>query len=156
MGIWQRGPQKCEMKNKHLHHSLLYLYRLIFTTKERYVRWSTLMSLIFIVMVSLNMGLYNGNMLLSPCQDLNGHTKCNVIFKTVDRKLDVISANKSWHKEKNNVLQATLEQYFLNCVYEPKMGHMNVISRRSNISQCVLKQNNPEKSCPKTSFLEFL
>lgn len=58
--------------------------------------------------------------------------KCNLISATVDRKLDVISANNRWHRENNNVQQATLEQYFLNCVYGPRMGHMNVI--RSNIS----------------------
>lgn len=51
--------------------------------------------------------------------------------------------------------QATLERYFINSVSGPRMGHMNVISDRDNISQCVLTQSKPKKSCSKTSFLEF-
>lgn len=43
---------------------------------------------------SKNVSTYsNDDMLLSPYQDLNGHTKCNVIFEPVDRKVVVISAN---------------------------------------------------------------
>lgn len=80
-----------------------------------------------------------------------------MIFESVVRKLDVISKKTiGGIRKNNNVQQATLEQYFLNCVYGPRMGHMNVISHRSNISQRVLKQNKPKESCRKTSFLAFL
>lgn len=52
------------------------------------------------MMVSLKMGRPKCNMLLGPYKDLNGYIKYNVIFHPVDRKLDVIPANNSWHREK--------------------------------------------------------
>lgn len=88
------------------------------------------------------MGLPNDNMLLSPYQDFNGRTKCNVIFVA-----------GIWKRTMCNKL---LLNICFSCVYGPIVGFMNVISRGSNISQCVLKQNKPETSCPRTSFLEFM
>lgn len=60
-----------------------------------------------IVMVSLMVRHY-GNMLLSPYKDLNGHTKYNVIFQPIDRKLDVMSANNSWHKKRTMCVKLLL------------------------------------------------